>query len=125
MLSDYFKIAFRTLKEKKTRSFLTVLGIFLAIVTIFVLLSLSLGLNEAIVEEFENLGGNKFFIQPRGMAGAPGTGGAVTLTTQDADIVAKVNGVQQVASYPAGNAKVKFLDKTRYTFSFAVPVENK
>ena len=53
MINDYFVIAGRNLKVRKTRSLLTVLGIFLGIVTIFVLMSLSLGLREYVNEEFE------------------------------------------------------------------------
>jgi len=123
MLADYFKIAYRTIMQRKTRSALTLLGIVLAIMTIFVLLSLSLGLNEAINQQFQELGGNKFFIQPRGQLGAPGTGGAVQLTLEDIKEIEKVNGVKLVSYYPAGTAKVDFQDKTRYVFGVGIPTE--
>ena len=60
MIGEFFVIAIRNLSERKTRSLLTIFGIFLAILTIFVLLSISLGLNETVNEQFEKLGGNKF-----------------------------------------------------------------
>src|SRR3989338_3480187 len=117
MLTDYFKLAYRTIMQRKTRSGLTLLGIVLAIMTIFVLLSLSFGLNEAIHQQFEELGGNKFFIQPRVQLGAPGTGGAV-------EEIEKVNGVKLVSYYPVANAKIEFLEMRKYiSMAVGVPLD--
>ncbi len=124
MIQDYFKIAFRNLKERKARSILTLLGIFLAIVTIFVLISLSLGLNDFVQEQFELLGTDKFFIQPKGTSGAPGTQGAVELTTKDVDIIRKTKGVDIVAYFTIGNAKIGYKDQVRYYFVMGIPMEN-
>ncbi|MDD5192053.1 MAG: ABC transporter permease [Candidatus Nanoarchaeia archaeon] len=124
MIADYFKIAVKSLKQKKTRSMLTLLGIFLAIITIFVLMSLSLGLNDFVNEQFQMLGGNIFFIQPKGQAGAPGAGGAVELTVDDANIVEKVNGVNRIAYAVVGNAKIGFDNKNRYYLAMGIPLDN-
>jgi len=124
MISDYFKLAFKSLRQRKTRSILTLLGIFIAIITIFVLLSLSLGLNEFVNEQFEMLGGNIFFIQPKGQAGAPGAGGAVELTVDDANIVKKVNGINRAAYAVVGNAKIEFNDKNRYYMAIGIPLDD-
>ena len=56
------------------------IGIFVSIATIFVLISLSLGLDASIKEQFRKLGSDKFFIDPKGQLAGPGTGGAVTFT---------------------------------------------
>ena len=123
MIADYFRIAFRSLKERKTRSSLTILGIVLAIVTIFVLLSLSLGLKEVVNEQFEMLGGDKFFIQPKGQAGAPGIGsGAVELSTDDVNFVEKIKGVGAVTYFTAGNGKIEFKEQIRYYLTLGLPV---
>jgi len=123
MINDFFKIAFRSLKQRKTRSCLTVLGIFLAILTIFVLMSLSLGLNDFVNEQFELLGTDKFFIQPKGQAGAPGTGGAVELNLNDVSVIKKVRGVDVSTYMNIGNGKIEFNDKKRYYFVIGMPVE--
>jgi putative ABC transport system permease protein len=121
MIQDYFKIAFRSLKERKARSVLTVLGIFLAILTIFVLMSLSLGLNDFVNEQFEMLGTDKFFIQPKGQAGAPGSGGAVELTLDDVKIINKVKGVEVATYFVVGNSKLEFNDRQRYYMALGLP----
>jgi len=124
MLADYFKLAVKSLKQRKTRSILTLIGIFIAILTIFVLLSLSLGLNEFVNEQFEILGTNIFFIQAKGQAGAPGSGGAVELTIDDANIVEKTSGVGRVAYANIGNVKIEYNDKPRYYLVIGIPLDN-
>ena len=95
MIEDYFKLGYNNIKKRKLRSGLTILGILIAVATIFVLISLSLGLDAAIKEEFKQLGSDKFFIMPKGQAGASGSGGAVELTTKDVDIIKKVSGIKE------------------------------
>ena len=56
MLKDYFILATRNLRKRKLRTFLTLLGIFISIATIFLLISLSLGLENLVEEQFEILG---------------------------------------------------------------------
>jgi putative ABC transport system permease protein len=124
MISDYFKLAFKSLMQRKTRSILTLIGIFLAIITIFVLLSLSLGLNDFVNEQFQTLGTNLFFIQPKGQAGAPGSGGAVQLTIDDANVVEKVNGVNRIAYAVVGNVKIEFDNKNKYYIALGIPLDN-
>jgi putative ABC transport system permease protein len=124
MIIDYFKIALNNLKQKKTRSILTLLGIFIAILTIFILLSLSLGLNDYVNEQFKMLGTDKFFIMPKGQAGAPGSGGAVELTTDDVKVVERVIGGKSVAYMTVGNAKIEFNSQSRYYMALGIPMDN-
>src|SRR3989344_6134870 len=72
MIADSFLMAFRIIKKKRTRSFLTSIGIILSIATIFTLVSVSLGLEKAVGEQLRLLGTDKIFIQPRGQLAGPG-----------------------------------------------------
>jgi putative ABC transport system permease protein len=123
MNKDYFTLAFRNLRKRKLRSWLTVLGIMISIATIFMLISLSVGLREAINEQFQTLGTDKFFIMPKGQLGAPGTGGAVELTTDDADAISKLPGVKDYTYVIAGNGKVEFNNRIRYFPIYGIPTE--
>lgn len=107
MISDYFKLAVNNLRKRKLRSWLTIIGIIISIATIFVLISLSLGLNNAVQEQFRLLGTDKIFIQPKGQAGGPGSTSTVSFTKKDVDIVEKVSGIKRVTFWAAGNAKVE------------------
>ncbi len=123
MIQDYFNLAIRNLMKKRLRSSLTIIGIFISIATIFVLISLSIGLDGAIKEQFRQLGSDRFFIMPRGQAGPPGAGGAVQLTIQDINVIEKINGVKDVSYDAIGNAKVEFNDEIRYLMIVGIPLE--
>lgn len=125
MISDYFKIAFENLKKEKLRSRLTMLGIFISIATIFVLVSLSLGLQGAVEEQFRLLGSDKFFVQPKtGFLGPPGSVGGVILTEDDVEFISKQRGVKDYSFFTAGNAKVEFAGQTRYMLVWGIPPEH-
>jgi len=121
MIKDYFKIAIKNLRKRQLKSWLTLVGIFMSIAIIFILISLSLGLQMAIEEQFQQLGSDKFFIQPSGQFGPPGSGSAVELTTDDVDIVQRMSGIKDVTYMTGGNAKVEFDDKIRYFPMYGIP----
>ncbi len=121
MITDYFKLAVRNIRKRKLRSWLTLIGIFISVAVIFILISLSLGLQGAIEEQFQMLGSDKLFIQPKGSFGPPGSGGAVSLTIEDVNIVEKINGVKSVSYITIGNAKVEFNHEARYLMIAGIP----
>ena len=124
MIKDYFNIAWKNLKKRKLRAWLTMLGIFISVATIFTLISLSLGLQGAVEEQFQMLGADKFFIQPAtGFLGPPGSIGGVILTKEDINIIEKVSGVKKVTYFTFANAKIEFKDETRYFLVIGVPPE--
>ncbi len=124
MISDFFTIALRNLKKRKLRSFLTILGIFISIATIFLLISLSLGLQEAVEEQFRLLGTDKFFIQPKGQLAGPGTGGAATMTQQDIDVIEKVLGVKEITYFTASPARIEVGNDIRFTNIGGIPLDS-
>jgi len=124
MLIDYFRLAIRNLRKRKLRTWLTMIGIFISIATIFMLISLSLGLQGAVKEQFEALGADKFFVQPStGFLGPPGSVGGAVLTQEDIEIIKKIRGIKDVAESVAGNARIEFGDKTRYSMVWGMNTE--
>ena len=124
MINDAFMLAYRNLRKKKTRSLLTIVGIFLAIFTIFVLMSLSVGLNEGIEEQFRLLGTDKFFVQPRGsIAAGVDKSASVELTLDDVDVLDDLNEVKLAVYYTIENVKIGFHDELRYYLIMGIPYE--
>jgi len=104
---------------------LTLLGITISIATIFVLISVSLGLTSAIEKQFEKIGTDKFFIQVRGQFGPPGAdSAAVMLTEKDVETVKKIAGVKKVATWTIANAKIEFKDEVRFAQIAGVSLDN-
>ncbi len=125
MKIEYFTLAIKNLRKRKLRSWLTMLGIFISIATIFTLVSLSLGLQGAVEEQFRLLGTDKFFIQPAtGFLGPLGSAGGVILTEEDVKFISNIKGVKDYSYFVAGNAKVEYSNTERYMMVWGLPPES-
>ena len=125
MIKDYFVLGLKNLRRRKLRSWLTMVGIFIAVATIFTLVSISLGFQGAIEEQFRLLGTDKFFIMAKGGAGAPGSGGAVTLAIKDAEAIENVGGVKSVSYFGMSNGEIEFNKQKRYLPIAGMPTDAK
>lgn len=114
-------LAFRNLTKRRLRSWLTMLGIFISIATIFVLISVSLGFQVAVEEQFKQLGADKFFIMPQGQLAGPGTSGAVSLTKDDADVVQRISGIKDISYVYIASSKIEFKGQKKYFMVAAFP----
>jgi len=123
MKKDYMKLAWKNLRKRKLRSWLTIVGIVISIAVIFTLISLSLGLREAINEQFKILGTDKLFINPKGLSGGLGSSGAVEFTTADVKVIEKVQGVKDLSYAIVGNAQVIFGNQKKYFNVFGLPLD--
>ena len=61
-----FKMAFKSISMKKTRSFLTMLGIIIGVASVVIMVSVVQGQNRQTMEMFEMLGDNKITVQAYG-----------------------------------------------------------
>ena len=64
MIKDYFSMAWGSLRHRQTRSWLTLVGIFIGIAAVVALISLGQGLQHAVTDEFLKLGADKLIITP-------------------------------------------------------------
>jgi putative ABC transport system permease protein len=63
-MKEPIKIAFRNIKSRKLRSFLTVIGIIISVCSIIMLIALGNGLERAIVQMFDQMGANRVMLMP-------------------------------------------------------------
>jgi putative ABC transport system permease protein len=123
MIKDYFILGFKNVKKRKLRSWLTMIGIFVSIAIIFTLISISLGLSGFIEDQFEELGADVFFIQPRGQIAGPGTPTPVLLTEDDIREIKRVSGVQDATYWTVASSRVEFRGETRFVMVAGMPAE--
>lgn len=125
MLKDSFKFALGSIRHRRLRSWLTIIGIFIGIAAVISLISISQGMQEAIKSQFERMGTNKLIIMPGGggMMGAMGGSTTGTLTNHDIDLIKQVRGVESVAGMLFKMAKVSFDDEVKYTFIIGLPTD--
>ena len=112
MIVDYISIAFRNLRRRGIRSWLTLIGIFIGIATVVSLISLGGGLKEAILSQFGAGSTEVIEIQAGGLNsfGPPGTSVANPLTTEDVKAIERLNSVESAIGRHIVTVKVEFND---------------
>ncbi|MCX6711721.1 MAG: ABC transporter permease [Candidatus Woesearchaeota archaeon] len=117
MIFDYFLLSFKSIRKRKLRSWLTVIGIFIGIAAVVSLISLGQGLQTAIDEQFQQLGKDKIIIQPITL-GPPGsvTSKSLILTSKDLKFIENINGVEWAIGYLVKSDQVQFKDEKKVEF---------
>lgn len=116
MIFDYFRLAFRSLRGRSVRTWLTMIGIFIGITAVVSLVSLGNGLQDSINAEFDKMGKNRIMITPGSGQFGP-EGGQLSvgkMTVDDLDAVRKVKGIDVASGVISKTAKVQFKDETEF-----------
>jgi len=124
---DFFGLAVKSIKHRKIRSWLTMIGIFIGIAAVVSLISLGDGMRSAINAEFEKMGSDKIIVIP-GAAGGIGMMNMMTsmvkLTKDDLKIIKKQGGVDLAGGMNFKSVAVKYKDKTKYSLVSGIPTDN-
>lgn len=121
MLQDSFRYAAKSLRHRRLRSWLTVIGVFIGIAAVVALISLGQGLEQAIVSEFSSLGTDRLTISARGGFGPPGLGAANPLDDSDLRVVQRSQYVQEAAGRIIRPTSLTFNDQTISVFIATFP----
>lgn len=105
----------RSIRKRKSRSFLTVLSIFIGITTIFIFVSFGWGLYDYINDFTTSSSADKLLVQAKGI-GAPGTDSAFKLTDDDIRAIERANGVYEVTGVYAKVAEIVSGDVKKFTY---------
>ncbi|MEM4259344.1 MAG: ABC transporter permease [Candidatus Pacearchaeota archaeon] len=123
MMKDYFLLAVKNLSRRKLRSWLTMIGIFVSVAIIFVLISLSIGLQSAMSEHVRTLGADKIFIYPSLSAGLPGADNPIKMTMDDYEVVSRISGIKAATYMAMENGKIKFKEQIKYFIVLGFPLD--
>ncbi|MBI2144675.1 ABC transporter permease [Candidatus Woesearchaeota archaeon] len=125
MLRDYFFIAVKGMRNRKLRSWLTMLGIFIGIAAVVALISVSRGMQAAITEQFSSVGADRIIVQPgSAFFGPPGsTAGLSKITKHDLGIVEKARGVKGARGVVLKTSRLEFSGKTKFVLGFGIPAD--
>ncbi|MBM3231789.1 ABC transporter permease [Candidatus Pacearchaeota archaeon] len=112
MFLDYIHIAFKNLRRRGIRSWLTLLGIFIGIATVVSLISLGGGLRQAIVSQFGISSTEVIQVQAGGLNsfGPPGTSVTNPLTEGDVDAIERLGYVEAAIPRQIVTVKVEYND---------------
>ena len=123
MIEDYFAFSLKTLRHRKLRSWLTILGIFIGIAAVIALISISQGMNEAITQQFELLGTDIITIMPGKFgAGVPGFG-SEPFTSDDVEVLEDIRDVDIVVPMLFRTQEIEFRGEKKYTYVIGTPAD--
>ncbi len=126
MISDYFFLAFKNIRKKGLRSWLTILGIFIGIAVVVSLISLGAGLETAVMGQFGSLSVDKLTIQNKGTGfGPPGSTVVEKLTEEDSKIISGVDGVEIVIERLLRVAKFEYNGVSTFSYLVSLPEDKK
>ena len=110
MNPDYIIFSLRSIRHRKLRSYLTIVGIIIGIASIIALVSISDGLQNAIEEQFEKIGSSRLYIMPKGFTLTPLPG----LTTDDVDRLKRMSEVEWTNPYLLVSDEVEVGRETKF-----------
>lgn len=122
MLKDYFNFSIKNIKNRKLRSWLTILGIVIGVASIISLITISQGMQNAIEEQFESFGANRIFIAGKGFQG-PGSQ-SEGLTEDDVRTLESMSEFKYVTPGLARTAQIEFHDEIKFLMVNGIPAED-
>jgi len=123
MIRDSFFLAFKNIRHKGLRSWLTILGIFIGITTVVALISLGNGLKDAVNAQFGISSTEVITIQAGGLNsyGPPGSGSVDPLTLEDLDAIKRLGTVERAVRRNIESGKLEFNDIVGFGFAGSIP----
>ncbi len=113
-ISDFFSLATRALSTKRSRTFLTILGMGVGIGAVLFLVSLGYGLQKVLIEEITT---KKSFVT---MDVSPGDSDFLKLTDKNIKEIQKIPGVKRISPVKVLPANITFNNLTGETSAIAV-----
>ncbi|VVB67085.1 MacB-like periplasmic core domain protein [Candidatus Norongarragalina meridionalis] len=124
---DFLALGLRNISHRRTRSILTVIGIFIGIAAVVSLISLGDGLQQVVAGEFQKLGTDKITIMATagGMMSSPMASeiSANPLTDEDVSLIKRVRGVKAVAGMLMKSATLDFKSVKKSGFIYGIPTD--
>ncbi len=116
MINDYFLLAFKSIRHRQLRSWLTIIGIVIGVAAIVALISLSLGLQASIEEQFEAFGADRLLIAAQGFQG-PGTQ-SEGITDNDVAVLERMSEFKTISYGSARPGEVEFKKEVKFPSVF-------
>ncbi len=124
--SDFLKLSFNSLKRRKLRTGLTMLGIIIGIAAVVALISLGDGLRTAVTGQFSSLSADKLTIQNAGTGfGPPGSTSVRKLTEHDLKLIKSVSGVDYAVPRMIRMGKFEYNDVASFRYIADLPNDQK
>lgn len=119
---NYFRLAFRNLKKKGIRSWLTLLGIFIGILAVVSLITLGSAMKVAVNSQFGVSSTEVVSVQAGGLQyGAPGSSVTNPLTKEDVDAIDRLSTVEFAVGRNIQTVSFEYNDILQVNSVFTIP----
>jgi len=119
--NDIMKESWLSISGNKLRSFLTVLGIIIGVMAVVIMVAVGETVQQSITDQFSSLGTNTIVIRAgAARIGGVRTGNKQTLTTDDAEFLAKMPDVAAVTPMQSSGVQVVYGNKNWSTSMLGV-----
>lgn len=105
MIWEIIKMSFESLLAKKTRTFLSMLGIIIGVATVIAVFAVGKGAQESVSSQFQNLSANSILIMPNRGRGFTSSS---KLSTSDAQLLLEADHISSATGAIEGNATVSY-----------------
>ncbi len=122
MIKDLVSFSLQNARNRKLRSWLTILGIVIGIAAIVGLITVSNGLEEAISSQFGKIGTNKLLVFPKQEVG--NFNAAQELSADDVSTLEKMSEFKWITPYLIESANVEYAKETHFRPITANPIDN-
>ena len=122
MKSEYFSFALRSIRRRRVRSWLTMIGIFIGIASVVSLIALGQGVRQAVIGQFDAMGKDKIIISPGSQLLSSFTSSSY-FTDRELSIIQRTGGVKQAAGLIYMTSSVKHGNEVKYTTVTGLPTE--
>ncbi len=118
MIRDFFVLAFKNLRSRGIRSWLTLLGIFIGITAVVSLISLGNGLQIAVASQFGVNANELITVQAGGLTGygPPGSTVVDPITRSDARAIERLSSVENTVVRNIKSGQIEFNDQIQYRY---------
>jgi putative ABC transport system permease protein len=114
-------MAIANIRKRKLRSWLTMIGILIGILTIVSLIALGEGLRIAIIGQFGGFAPDLISISTGAGGGPPGTGVTVPFTQDDVDRISSLKEIDTAAGRSIGFGKSEFNNRVTFMAATSIP----
>jgi len=123
MIKDLFLLAFKNLKHRGVRSWLTLLGIFIGVTAVVALISLGNALSLAVSSQFGISQTDLITVKASGVSsyGPPGSGVVTPLTTKELDDIKTISSVKRAVGRNIGSGKIEYNNEIKYGSLASIP----
>lgn len=122
MKSEYFSFALKSIRRRRVRSWLTMIGIFIGIASVVSLIALGQGVRQAVIGQFDAMGKDKILISPGSQLISSFTSSSY-FTDRELSVVQRTSGVKQAAGLIYMTSSVKHDNEVKYTTVTGLPTE--